>query len=1261
MTTRLRPRARQALDLLIAQGVQPKAARNGVGLVLQSPGTRATTLFNQRGLTPSGKYYYEKKGLSPPTRFDYEQDPERRGRSQYIRLLDGTSKKIATWNANKREWNLTQLGKTFYSKSVDKFIVLWPAKVQLTRINGSIFEKEDYLPSTAIAELGEIEVPRALLEEAQRQKVAQIEAAWRAQRPQIEGETVLLSGYESYILDTSRPITYHKQEVSIAGDVTTTLNRPLREGRPMRFHGFEGVSEDAYAETDGQCVSFQLAKHIRIKGRDASHTQEQIAEMLLHISEELYEESDVYEDCDIIRTGFTAAAMVQLCKELNVPIHVKWQNCKIESFTPEKTQYESIAIHIWADHSYIVGSPLVKKAIAREPIQTPVPHPSEVLAKIGRSTNNTPGSQFWHLFTRLQPGHFYTYDIRQVRNDLLKEGVCAQVRLNGKNEVRGLRYNDCIIHSWPWEAHVCLAFLMEYSKTRHHSLQYRGESLPTFCAMVFDDMCRPCDRPFLTKDMRKELSGKQNGKCALCGDDTLQEIDHKIPRACHGSDSMNNYSFLCAICHREKTQQDHTRMNIEDQNMYTSRFNQETWEGFVKARKPTQNVCNLQDAVNGQVLEVDIRSCRYNGITEGNAHDIPIFSPLDEFTRPIEGRLADYQWCELHVKSALADYIYDGPRWYDKASCEFMLETGLLKWRHIKLAFNATTHRPANDLASKLKKMKKVWFDVGATPQAEAWAGEKAKKKDVKELLAKTAMLNLIGFWGRIENYRHQLICSTHPDDVPWDGPCQSTPTPHSVLHDVSFKQKVLDLASFLPLNLIGRSQERLQMARGLQILQKCCALRRVLSIQVDAIYVDAKRDAKKLQHRFQNIRYNDLHKQTPPVVRAMANVQQTASTSTELVYKANICEGKYPGGTLQIADHVPPPHHEDLKWDTHEEPKEGEDVFLERILEHVADGRAFTCLGPPGTGKTYIVAKVKEALEEKGEKCTCLAPTHAAARLLPDGMTVHHFVGKYAMQGAYKGWILLDEVSMCCVPLLAALDQLRLAGVKICTFGDWDQLPPHPDSNSWRGNPVSATAFQQSRLYRSWSDCTCFQLSRCRRSDAEHFQFYTSLPQSLRQAIARSKRKYQEVEDVDLHVCLSHRRRRAISSHKQSRLAQNQKCVKISACDDFPYMCFVGTRLVGNATNNKIVNGGRYTVTKLGEKIGLKDEATEEEFEVTVEALSKHTLLAHAMVYNKVQGSTEKGSVMLHDTSSKYFRKSHLYVGLSRVIDGSLVHVAND
>ena len=76
-------------------------------------------------------------------------------------------------------------------------------------------------------------------------------------------------------------------------------------------------------------------------------------------------------------------------------------------------------------------------------------------------------------------------------------------------------------------------------------------------------------------------------------------------------------------------------------------------------------------------------------------------------------------------------------------------------------------------------------------------------------------------------------------------------------------------------------------------------------------------------------------------------------------------------------------------------------------------------------------------------------------------------------MRGTYRGWILLDEVSMCVLPILAALDQLRLGGTKIATFGDWDQL--EPVGNSWRGSPVDAHAFRESRLYKLWSDCTLF------------------------------------------------------------------------------------------------------------------------------------------------------------------------------------------
>ena len=58
--------------------------------------------------------------------------------------------------------------------------------------------------------------------------------------------------------------------------------------------------------------------------------------------------------------------------------------------------------------------------------------------------------------------------------------------------------------------------------------------------------------------------------------------------------------------------------------------------------------------------------------------DIPIFSPLDEFVKAREGVLYDYQWVDIgFVKCPLRKYIYDGPRWYDRATVKFMLETGV--------------------------------------------------------------------------------------------------------------------------------------------------------------------------------------------------------------------------------------------------------------------------------------------------------------------------------------------------------------------------------------------------------------------------------------------------------------------------------------------------------------------------------------------------------------------------------------------------------
>ena len=101
---------------------------------------------------------------------------------------------------------------------------------------------------------------------------------------------------------------------------------------------------------------------------------------------------------------------------------------------------------------------------------------------------------------------------------------------------------------------------------------------------------------------------------------------------------------------------------------------------------------------------------------------------------------------------------------------------------------------------------------------------------------------------------------------------------------------------------------------------------------------------------------------------------------------------------------------------------------------------------------------------------------------------------------------------------------------------------------------------------------------------------------------------------------------------------------------------------MVGNCTSGKFVNGARYQIWVFSETgLLLQDEATKKEFEASAEQIGRCTFFAWAMVYNKVQGSTEEGAVMLHGCSSPYFRKCHLYVGLSRVMAGSNVFVASD
>ena len=77
-------------------------------------------------------------------------------------------------------------------------------------------------------------------------------------------------------------------------------------------------------------------------------------------------------------------------------------------------------------------------------------------------------------------------------------------------------------------------------------------------------------------------------------------------------------------------------------------------------------------------------------------------------------------------------------------------------------------------------------------------------------------------------------------------------------------------------------------------------------------------------------------------------------------------------------------------------------------------------------------------------------------------------------------------------------------------------------------------------------------------------------------------------------------------------------------------------------------------------ELIQVLDCLTQETIECTAELVAKHTCLGRSVVYNRAQGlSIADQIVVLHDLSSRYCRRAHLYVGLSRVTDGKSIRIA--
>jgi hypothetical protein len=114
-------------------------------------------------------------------------------------------------------------------------------------------------------------------------------------------------------------------------------------------------------------------------------------------------------------------------------------------------------------------------------------------------------------------------------------------------------------------------------------------------------------------------------------------------------------------------------------------------------------------------------------------------------------------------------------------------------------------------------------------------------------------------------------------------------------------------------------------------------------------------------------------------------------------------------------------------------------------------------------------------------------------------------------------------------------------------------------------------------------------------------------------------------------------------------------------------FQCFVGTKLIGcNNTLPGIVNGAflRVTGVDLSDKspplITLLDEDSGEHIHnVTPAQVARHCKLRHALTLTSCQGRSLVGTIAIHDSNKRHFTSTHLYVGLSRAVNGKNIWIA--
>lgn len=1228
----------------VNNGIQPKETASG-SLVLRS-GRRYVTLVKADGTkTEAGGIYEQRSGQALPSGgvFNPETRAYREGNTEYIRDRAGKERVTRLWDPATNEYRFTALGRAYYSRKRSIYVVHVPVNIEGHRKNGSTYTLKTFMPIEKMGLQG-LSLPQTL---TQRQRDARVKA--EVLKHIAPGQVLYEVSDERWTYDQSGTWKISEQTVQVRDNdeptVTTRVEEDIilerRVGAKPSLSQLpfpEGLCAEAFEEHDDMlCCPRQIAAVLK---RDLG----EVCSLMDDAERALYG-TDSWRE-----RGCTPRMVLEFARAQGLGACILHED-RVVSTLPGPLPLVC-AVH--ENHCYFYECKKARRALMRRAEA----RPSEKLRREAKSSSKTPPFAEWLPWQgEFTPGHYWApeEDMDAVRAQFLATGRHPRLVLKDEASARSLVYTcsrrdaglkgAITVHSVPERAQEIQAWLERLGGMTNSELPYRGEGLPSISHKVLLHLLRQRERVYLTGDQKAALLDEYAYKCALCGCAASSfEWDHKLSLAtCLDQQTPEAFWPLCPACHAQKTC-DESR--AWDSDILASHFEKGVWEQYVESPRPPPLVWRCKECTEVEGCEIaDVRRCRKRAL-EFNAHPVPVFSPLDR-VEPVEDCvLGDINFVDRPATNVVHQLGYT-PGWQHRVQTEFLLHMGVIGWADVRYRLTATAHFPADVFRRPLRLME------------EAWAGASGP------LLSKLSVNSLIGLWCLDDAFSYQVTSSSHEGDAP--------PGPHimrtfhyeggNVVHDFVVKTRLANAASHRPLHDLCMGTEAVRMGQMVYALkrQRCA----VLELKTDSVLYRPPKRAKVclaqlefqhlhlLRNRFEGANARlDEHCALTPVESSEPVFRVQAAVERDLL---RIDPAPPARDATQLA--VPASAFRDLT------PEQGAEAVL-------CAGQSLLVLGVAGTGKTTFLRGVVERLRAAGQRVAVISKTHCASARA-GGCTADYFVRRHVLHGACNADVIwIDEISQIDAALWAQLNKLTYTKVRWLLSGDFAQFPAL--FSSFRGCPVPEDAFERSNLLHRLCDGNCVTLTECRRSDAELFEWYSSLiPGGARfvtplpEVLAEARARFAFAGRARHNLVIAHRRRVQLNRELNRHFAPESGTVflrvepqrgQLNAAQSM--WLWPGIELLGccQAEKKGIRNGVLYTVESIDQE--QEQVCLAGGLELSFQQVKAWLRLSFAQTYASCQGSEFEGTLRLHDTAHLHFTRRHLFVGLSRARAAELVSV---